>query len=122
VNYGGWDHHSELLHSQATMLGTLDAAVGAFQLALEQLGMANDVMTFTSSDFGRSLRSNGAGTDHAWGSIAMVFGGAVDGGRIVGRYPERTLGGPDDVGFGGRFLPSTSVDLYFAEMLRWFGV
>jgi uncharacterized protein (DUF1501 family) len=122
VNYGGWDHHGELLNTQAGMLATLDAAVGAFQQALEQLGLADDVITFTASDFGRTLRSNGRGTDHAWGGNAMVFGGKVDGGRIFGTYPDLTLDGPDDVGRGGRCLPSTAADLYFAELLRWFGV
>jgi len=104
------------------MLGVLDGAIGAYQQAIEQLGLANDVVTFTASDFGRSLRSNGAGTDHAWGSNTMVFGGAVDGGKIFGTYPDLRLGSPDDIGYGGRFLPSTSVDQYFAELLRWFGV
>jgi uncharacterized protein (DUF1501 family) len=122
VNYGGWDHHGELLTTQAGMLSTLDVAVGAFQRALEDLGLANDVITFTASDFGRTLRSNGRGTDHAWGGNAMVFGGKVDGGRILGTYPDLTLDGPDDVGRGGRCLPSTAVDLFFAELLRWFGV
>jgi uncharacterized protein (DUF1501 family) len=122
VNYLGWDHHSELLITEAKMLGVLDAAIGAYQQALEQLGLANDVVTFTASDFGRTLRSNGNGTDHAWGSIAFVFGGAVDGGKIFGTYPDLTFGGPNDVGYGGRFLPTTSVDTYFAELLRWFGV
>ena len=122
VNYGGWDHHGELLNTQAGMLATLDTAVGAFQQALKQLGLEDDVITFTASDFGRTLRSNGRGTDHAWGGNAMVFGGKVDGGRIFGDYPDLTLDGPDDVGRGGRCLPSTAVDLYFAELLRWFGV
>ena len=121
VNYQSWDHHEELLVSQARMLSILDRALGGYQQALEQLGLANDVVTFTASDFGRSLRSNGRGTDHAWGSNAFVFGGAVDGGKIFGTYPDLALGSPDDVGFGGRFLPSTSVDAYFAELLRWFG-
>jgi uncharacterized protein (DUF1501 family) len=122
VNYGGWDHHGELLNTEAGMLAALDAAVGAYQKALEMLGLANDVVTFTASDFSRTLRSNGRGTDHAWGANAMVFGGPVDGGKIFGTYPDLTLDGPDDVGRGGRLLPSTSVDLYFAELLRWFGV
>ena len=122
VNYLGWDHHSELLLTEANMLGVLDAAIGAYQQALELLGLANDVVTFTASDFGRSLRSNGNGTDHAWGSIAMAFGGPVDGGNVFGTFPDLTFNGPDDVGYGGRFLPSTSVDAYFAELLRWFGV
>ncbi|MDB6110710.1 MAG: hypothetical protein JWR69_2460 [Pedosphaera sp.] len=122
VNYGGWDHHGELLNTEAGMLAALDAAVGAYQKALEMLGLANDVVTFTASDFSRTLRSNGRGTDHAWGANALVFGGPVDGGKIFGTYPDLTLDGPDDVGRGGRLLPSTAVDLYFAELLRWFGV
>ena len=85
-------------------------------------GLANDAITFTASDFGRTLRSNGRGTDHAWGGNALVFGGPVDGGKIFGIYPDLTLDGANDVGHGGRMLPSTAVDLYFAELLRWFGV
>lgn len=122
VQYGGWDHHGELLNTQAGMLATLDTAIGAYQQALEMLGLHNDVVSFTASDFSRTLRSNGRGTDHAWGANAMVFGGKVDGGKIFGTYPNLALDGPDDVGRGGRLLPSTSADAYFAELLRWFGV
>jgi len=122
INWGGWDMHGELLEPQANQLAEVDAALTAFQLGLEQLGLANDVVTFTASDFGRTLRSNGRGTDHAWGGNAFVMGGPVDGGKIFGTYPDLALDGPDDVGYGGRLLPSTSVDLYFAELLRWFGV
>ncbi len=122
VQYGSWDHHGELLSTQAGMLATLDAAVGGYQQALETLGLANDVVTFTASDFSRTLRSNGRGTDHAWGANALVFGGSVDGGKIFGSYPNLALDGPDDVGRGGRLLPSLSADVYVAELLRWFGV
>jgi len=122
VQYGGWDHHGELLETQAGMLAYLDAAIGAYQQALEMLDLQNDVITFTASDFGRTLRSNGRGTDHAWGGNPLVFGGKVDGGKIFGTYPNLTLDGPDDVGRGGRLLPGISADLYFAELLRWFGV
>jgi uncharacterized protein (DUF1501 family) len=122
VSYGGWDHHGELLNTEASMLSTLDTAIGAYQRALEALNLQNEVITFSASDFGRTLRSNGRGTDHAWGSNAMVFGGKVDGGKIFGSYPDLTLDGPDDVGRGGRLLPSTAADLYIAELLRWFGV
>lgn len=122
INWGGWDMHGELLGPQAVQLAEVDAALTAFQLGLEQLGLTDDVVTFTASDFGRTLRSNGRGTDHAWGGNAFVMGGPVDGGKIFGTYPDLTLDGPDDVGYGGRLLPSTSADVYFAEMLRWFGV
>ena len=122
VNFGGWDHHGELLDTQDGMLRMLDASLTAFQRSLEVLGLGDRVVTFSASDFGRSLRSNGRGSDHAWGGNAFVLGGPVNGGRIFGRYPSLELNGPDDIGRGGRFLPSTSVDLYFAELLRWFGV
>lgn len=122
VGYGGWDHHGELLDTQAGMLGTLDGALTAFQKSLEELGLQDSVITFTASDFGRTLRSNGRGTDHAWGGNAIVMGGAVDGGRVVGTFPDLALDSTNDVGHGGRLLPTTSVDQFFAEMLRWFGV
>ena len=122
VNMGGWDHHGELLDTHAGMLATLDTAIGDFQHALELLGLANDVITFTASDFGRTLRSNGRGSDHAWGGNAFVFGGPVDGGKIFGTYPSLALDGPDDVGRGGRMLPTTPIDKYFSALLQWFGV
>lgn len=122
ISLGGWDHHAELLATQAGMLTGVSAALLAFQKALEELGLQDDVITFTASDFGRTLRSNGRGTDHAWGGNAMVMGGPIQGGRIVGAFPNLALDSNDDVGYGGRLLPTTSVDQFFAEMLRWFGI
>ncbi len=127
ISYGGHDLHGELLNTHAGMMSYLNSALHAYQSALELLGLANDVVTFTCSDFGRTLRSNGRGTDHAWGGNALVLGGPVQGGKIYGTYPQFTqvgadLFGPTDVGFGGRMLPTTSADVYTAELLRWFGV
>jgi uncharacterized protein (DUF1501 family) len=89
---------------------------------LEQLTLQDGVITFSASDFGRTLRSNGRGTDHAWGGNALVMGGPVQGGRVLGSFPDLALEGNDDVGYGGRLIPTTSVDKFFAELLRWFGV
>lgn len=122
LTFGGWDHHGELLNTEAGMLAVLDGGLTAFQKALEALGLQNDVITFTASDFGRTLRSNGRGTDHAWGSNNFVMGGPVNGGKIYGTFPDVTLDSNDDVGYGGRMLPTTSVDQFFGELLRWFGV
>ncbi|MCB1096483.1 MAG: DUF1501 domain-containing protein [Verrucomicrobiae bacterium] len=128
VDYSGWDHHSELINTQATMLRELSPALAAFQLALEELNVVDDVIGFTCSDFGRTLRSNGRGTDHAWGGNQFVFGAPVAGGRVTSTtlrpsgYPSLALDGPDDIGRGGRVLPTTSVDEYFTELLSWFGV
>ncbi|BCX46221.1 DUF1501domain-containing protein [Haloferula helveola] len=122
IQRGNWDHHGELLVTQAAMLDELAAAISAYQQALEILGVADDVISYTASDFGRTLRSNGRGTDHAWGGNQMVWGGPVDGGKVFGTFPSLALDGPDDVGLGGRLLPSTSIDKFFEEIAAWFGV
>ena len=122
IEFGGWDHHSELLNNHRSMLTTLDGIFYAFQKSLETLGLSNDVLTFTCSDFGRTLRSNGQGTDHAWSGNQIVMGGPVSGGVIRGTYPSLAIDGPDDIGRGGRIYPKLSADEYFCEMLRWFGV
>jgi len=123
LTFGGWDHHGELLNTQAGMLAALDGGLTAFQKTLEELNLQDDVITFTASDFGRTLRSNGRGTDHAWGGNALVMGGGVRGGRVYGTFPDLSLDNPvSDVGYGGRLLPTTSVDAFFGEMLKWFGI
>lgn len=121
VNYGGFDHHSDLLNNQAAMLPVVDGAVKAFYDTLVALGAANDVVLYSASDFGRTLTSNSQGSDHAWGGNQFVLGGQVKGKRIYGSYPDLYQGNPLDVG-RGRLIPSTSVDEFFAEMALWLGV
>jgi uncharacterized protein (DUF1501 family) len=86
-----------------------------------ELGVANQVTTFTGSDFGRTLTSNGDGSDHGWGSHQFLVGGAVRGGRFHGQLPAFSVNGPDDVG-QGRLLPTTSVDQLAATLATWMGV
>jgi uncharacterized protein (DUF1501 family) len=122
VSLGGWDHHDELLNNQAQMLPALSQALDAFYRATVELGVDNDVVSFTASDFGRTLSSNGNGTDHGWGGNQIVMGGAVAGGRLYGEYPTTLRSGSDrDVG-RGRLIPTTSVDEYSAELALWFGI
>jgi len=123
VTVGGWDHHDELLDTQYDMLGGLSQALSEFNTGLQAIGMENDVLTFTISEFGRTLTSNGDGTDHAWGGNVMVMGGnsLINGQKIYGTYPSLILEGPSDVG-DGVILPTTSTDEYFAEISKWFGV
>lgn len=120
VEYGGFDTHADMLTDHADLMTQLDAAIGSFNAAMEELGVGNDVVGFTMSDFGRKLISNGDGADHAWGGNALVFGGAVDGQKLYGTYPSLYLDNPIDLG-GGRLIPSTSCDEYFAELALWFG-
>ena len=121
VTFGGWDHHDNVLMNQETMLPVLSDAMSEFYGALGQLGHTNDVTTFTISDFGRTLTSNGNGSDHAWGGNQMIMGGAVDGGKIFGNYPLLRLNDPYNIDPRGRFIPTTSVDEFYAELALWFG-
>lgn len=121
INFGGWDHHDEVLDNQTAMLSVVSKALSEFQAAMEELNLADCVTTFTASDFGRTLTSNGNGSDHAWGGNVMVMGGSVNGGQIYGDYPSLALDGNDDVG-EAILLPTTSTDEYFAELSKWFGV
>ena len=121
INYGGWDHHDEVLNTQSKMLRTVDEALGQFYAATHELGVQDEVTTFSISDFGRTLTSNGNGSDHAWGGNTFVMGGAVKGGEIYGKYPDLNLGNPLDVG-RGRLIPTMASDEYFAELALWFGV
>jgi uncharacterized protein (DUF1501 family) len=121
ASLGGWDHHDEVLNNQAAMLPIVSQAVGGFYNALVALGLQNQVTLFLASDFGRTLTSNGRGSDHAWGGNVFAIGGAVNGRRIYGSYPALFENNPLDVG-RGRLIPTTSVDEYFAELALWLGV
>jgi uncharacterized protein (DUF1501 family) len=121
ITMGGFDTHDEQLANQPTLLGGVAASLAAFQSAVDGLGVGANVTTFTQSDFGRTLTSNGDGSDHAWGGLQLVLGGSVLGRRIYGSYPDLRIGAANDVG-GGRFIPDVSSDQYVATLVRWFGV
>ncbi len=121
VNYGGWDHHDDILDQQNEMLLEVDAALSEFNAAMEEIDMNDCVTTFTISEFGRTLTSNGNGTDHAWGGNVMIMGGAVNGKDIYGTFPSLALDSALEIG-GGVLIPSTAADEYFAELSQWYGV
>ena len=130
---GGFDTHQNQVGTQAGLLSQLGNGVKAFYDATVELGVDQQVTTFTLSDFGRTLQPAGAGavvgTDHAWGNHHFVVGGAVRGGDFYGVqgpngsvFPELQLGGPSDTDNRGRWIPTVSVEQYAATLARWYGV
>ena len=127
VSLGGFDLHDNLISLQPGLLGRVSDAMTAFYNATVELGVASQVTAFTASDFGRTLTSNGDGSDHGWGSHHFMVGGAVKGAAFYGTPPPvsvaNTTAAQDQWHVGqGRLLPSTSVDQYAATLANWFGV
>ena len=135
ASVGGYDTHTSQIGTGAAptdttvgahtnLLNELSEAVFAFQRAMEQIGASNEVTSFTASDFGRTFKTNGQGSDHAWGSHHMIFGGAVKGQRTYGTFPVLQVSGPDAVPTSteGRWIPTIAVDQYSATLAKWFGV
>lgn len=145
VSMGGFDTHDFLARDHGGFLrdannnlipgltGKVSEAIGAFYDATLAMGISDKVTTFTASDFGRTLASNGDGSDHGWGSHHFVVGGAVNGKKFYGVAPPVSVDDPAVANSSklpinqwhvgqGRLLPSTSVDQFGATMAKWFGV
>ncbi len=121
VSMGSFDNHSDLKSSHQGLLAEVDEALEHFYTVLVRLGLQNNVTTFTASDFGRTLTSNGRGSDHGWGGHHFVLGGAVKGGQFYGIAPHISTQTDDQVG-RGRLLPTIAVDQYATTLARWLGV
>lgn len=121
LGWQGFDFHDNVLGNMSGMMPQLSQSVKAFDLAMQELGISDKVTLFLASDFGRTLTSNGAGSDHGWGGNVFAVGGAVNGKRIFGQYPSLAKGSSLDCG-QGRLLPRISVDEYAAELALWLGV
>jgi uncharacterized protein (DUF1501 family) len=131
VSIGGFDTHTSqgqfqpptpAVQNLAALYQTIGQALSAFYQSTVNMGVANNVATFMLSDFGRTFRANGAGTDHAWGGHYFVLGGSVVGQRFYGQWPTLALGGPDDTDTSGRWIPTSSIEQYGGTLARWFGV
>ena len=121
VAVGGYDTHGDQLAAQTGLFTELSQSMSAFYNATVELGVEPAVTTFTASDFGRTLPTNGGGSDHGWGSHQFVMGGSVAGNKLYGTFPTLAVNGPDDTE-DGRWIPTTSVDEFSATLATWLGV
>ncbi|WJI16326.1 DUF1501 domain-containing protein [Pseudoxanthomonas winnipegensis] len=129
ASMGGFDTHDGQMvaNGQPRLLGQVSDALFAFRNALVEIGALNDVVSFTNSDFARTLNSNGNGTDHAWGGVQLMMGGPqssggpLAGGRVFGSYPILELNGDQAVD-RGRMIPTTSTNQFGATFAQWMGV
>jgi len=123
ASVGNFDTHADQIVLQSALLASVSPALNAFYLATQELGVQDNVTSFTMSDFSRTFQPNSnTGSDHAWGSHHIVLGGAVNGGQIYGKFPTLALNGPDDSGSNGRWVPTTSTVQYASTLAQWFGV
>jgi len=102
IDVGGWDTH----FAQGSVLGQMpnlmkDLADGLAAFHADMLDHMNQITMVTMSEFGRRASENGSlGTDHGHGSMMMVLGGNVNGGKVHGEWPglgEGQLIGPGDL-------------------------
>jgi len=121
VGLGGFDTHDSQAIKLPQLQQQVSDAIASFYEATIELGVANQVTSFTASDFGRTLSVNGDGTDHGWGAHHFVVGGAVAGGDIYGDIPEPILGHGQDAG-NGRLIPTISIEQMVAPLGSWFGL
>ncbi|NNF16137.1 MAG: DUF1501 domain-containing protein [Gammaproteobacteria bacterium] len=122
VALGNWDSHGNQLNDHAANLALLDDGLASFNANINELGLQDSVVSFTMSEFGRTLTVNGDGTDHGWGTHCLLMGGAVAGGTVYGQMPTLTIGGIDDAGSAGRIIPTTSLDQYAATLGKWMNI
>ena len=122
VSIGGFDTHDNQKNSMPNLQAEISTSITAFQAAMTELGLSDNVTLFTGSDFGRTAIDNGDGTDHGWGAHHLVVGGAVQGKKIYGAIPEYDLGAQAYTESRGRLIPSVSVEQYAATLGGWFGL
>jgi len=120
---GGFDTHTGELEAHNNLYPQMDSAISTFWAALGELGLQNNVVLFTESEFSRTMQPTTTdGSDHAWGSHHLVLGGQVKGQQIYNSFPTFDVHGPDAYDTRGRWIPTAAVDQYGETLIKWFGI
>jgi len=124
VSTGGFDTHNEVIMALQRLYGIIDDALGLFVNETKLMGVWENVTIVSMSEFGRTLTSNGRGTDHGWGGNHFVLGGGIRGGQIHGKYlPSFKSGSSHVLGTNAlRALPALPWEAMWQPIAKWFGV
>jgi uncharacterized protein (DUF1501 family) len=120
VKLGGWDSHK--FGDLAPKLGEVDTALRRFVAEMKAQSIFDSIAVVSQSEFGRTLTSNGVGTDHGWAGNHFVLGGSINGGRVFNDFPASLLEGNDqDVG-RGRLMPKYPWENTMVPIAEWMGM
>lgn len=123
IPIGGFDTHVDQLTYQGTLLTYVSHAMKLLHDAADVMGLTNQVISFTASDFNRTFKPNATnGTDHAWAGHQILAGAALKDKTIHGQFTNMVLGGSDDLDGYGRWIPRVGLDQVFAPLAEWLGV
>ncbi len=117
LSFFGWDTHNNegaATGQLANFLGALDGAIGAIER--EMGGAWSETVVALVTEFGRTARINGTdGTDHGTGTVAVLVGGALKGGRVVADWPGVK---PANLHEGRDLAPTTDLRAVMKGVLR----
>jgi len=122
VKLNGFDLHSDASEGLEELFTDIDDSLRAFVTEIKAQGVWDNVVLATESDFGRSLQSNGAGTDHAWAGNHIILGGKVKGGKIFNDFPSSLLDGNDQDAGRGRLIPKYPWENMMMPIAEWMGM
>lgn len=118
---GGWDTHAD--YDIGQQVSALNAALTSFVNEMKAQSLWQDVAIVCVSDFGRTLTSNTQGSDHGWGGNYFVLGGNVNGGQMLGKFPERLVEEHEPLNVGrGRLIPTTPWESIWQGVGEWWGL
>jgi uncharacterized protein (DUF1501 family) len=122
VEHRGFDMHNNI-GTLPWRMKELNSALQHFVTELKAQGIFDSVVVATQSEFGRSISSNGGGTDHGYAGNHFILGGNVRGGRFFNTYPETiALNGGGDFVHGRSLIPEYPWESMMAPIAEWMGV
>ena len=122
VGTGGFDTHENQEASHPKLLANVSNSLAEFYQSTVEMGVENEVTSFTLSEFGRTLGPNadeGVGTDHGWAGHQFILGGAVKG-DLYGELLPQSQATLDRM--NGGLAPTTASEEMHASLAQWFGV